>query len=161
MFRIARDHMETLIKRHLDNMVGAGETLPIPIEILTNYLAETLLSMISLWIEEDLPYSAEELDAMFLALTQPMPFALFLALGPVSIPLANAGMPGCYLLVDPTTLLATFGGTTSPGGLGRANLPLPDEPLFSGDLFFQAVYLDAGANPAGLSATAGLKVQVR
>ena len=39
--------------------------------------------------------------------------------------------------------------------------PLPDRPVFTGDLHFQWLFLQLGLNQAGLGATQGLRAQVR
>ena len=44
---------------------------------------------------------------------------------------------------------------------GPLGFPLPDDPLFIGNLFAQWGYLSAGLNPANLGATQGLRIQVR
>ncbi|MBK8980107.1 MAG: hypothetical protein IPM29_29760 [Planctomycetes bacterium] len=40
-------------------------------------------------------------------------------------------------------------------------IPLPDDPVFVGDVYFQVVYLNTTANPLGLETTNGLLVNVR
>lgn len=71
LVRIARDHMEKQIEAHLETFPLNETAPPIPLPILTNYLASTLHSLISYWLEKDLPYTAEELDEMFCTLTMP------------------------------------------------------------------------------------------
>jgi hypothetical protein len=40
-------------------------------------------------------------------------------------------------------------------------VPLPDDPAFLGDVWFQAAFLAPGSNPLGLKTSRGLLVQVR
>ena len=77
--------------------------------------------------------------------------------GPSSIPLGAIGMTGCTSLIDTN---AQFGSVivVTPGSAGFA---LPDNPVFVGDVYAQWIYFDSGLNPAGLGASAALRIQVR
>jgi AcrR family transcriptional regulator len=44
---------------------------PVPPEIMTNWIVSSLLSLMIWWLENDMPYSAEEMDEMFRRLTMP------------------------------------------------------------------------------------------
>jgi hypothetical protein len=72
--------------------------------------------------------------------------------------LVRVGATGCVLGLNPAggSFLLSIATTAGAG----AALPLPDAPLFTGDLFAQWGYLAPGLNPAGLGATLGL-IQVR
>jgi AcrR family transcriptional regulator len=50
----------------------------VPIDIAVHYAASSLMSLITLWLDCDLPYTAEQMDAMFRQLTMP---GLMAALG--------------------------------------------------------------------------------
>lgn len=66
---IARQHMQTHIQAHLNQYPSISDQIPLP--VITNFLAGSLLSMIAWWLEQDLPYSPEEMDDMFNALAMP------------------------------------------------------------------------------------------
>lgn len=66
---IARQHMQNHIEVHLNQFPSIGDEIPLP--VITNFLAGSLLSMISWWLEQNLPYSPEEMDEMFNALAMP------------------------------------------------------------------------------------------
>lgn len=66
---IARQHMQNHIEVHLNKFPSIGDEIPLP--VITNFLAGSLLSMITWWLEQDLPYSPEEMDDMFNALAMP------------------------------------------------------------------------------------------
>ena len=69
IFDIARQHMQNHIEYHLRLMPSIGDEIPIP--VITNFLAGSLLSMIAWWLEQSLPYSPEEMNEMFNALAMP------------------------------------------------------------------------------------------
>ncbi|MCB9891220.1 MAG: hypothetical protein H6833_06215 [Planctomycetes bacterium] len=93
--------------------------------------------------------------------TPGVPWLMLLALQTGSIPLDPIGMIGCTMLVDPSSVLVSATGTTDRRGNASTPLPLPDDPVFTGDLYFQYLYLAQGINPANLATTSGLLVRVR
>jgi AcrR family transcriptional regulator len=66
---IARQHMQDHIEAHLNQFPIIGEEIPLP--VITNFLAGSLLSMIIWWLEQKMPYTPEEMDDMFNALAMP------------------------------------------------------------------------------------------
>jgi AcrR family transcriptional regulator len=54
---------EELTKRRRD--------VPVPVEVTANYLVGTLLSMMTWWLDRNMPYSPEKMEAMFRTLTRP------------------------------------------------------------------------------------------
>jgi hypothetical protein len=69
-------------------------------------------------------------------------------------------MPGCTLLVNPGFVIL-IPSATSAGGSTFVGLPLPDAPVFLGDVWFQWLHMSPNANPMAMRTTGGLKVQVR
>jgi AcrR family transcriptional regulator len=69
VFDIARQHMQDHIEYHLKQMPAIGDEIPLP--VITNFLAGSLLSMITWWLEQSLPFSPEEMNDMFNALAMP------------------------------------------------------------------------------------------
>ena len=69
IFNIARQHMQNHIEYHLQQMPSISDEVPIP--VITNFLAGSLLSMITWWLEQSLPYTPQEMDEMFTALAMP------------------------------------------------------------------------------------------
>jgi len=78
-----------------------------------------------------------------------------------SLALGGLGMTGCELLIDPARTWIVVPGATDQAGYGASTVPLPDNPLFTGDLFFQYLYVAPTANPARMAATGGLCARVR
>ena len=69
IFDIAHQHMENHIEQHLNQMPAIGDQIPLP--VITNFLAGSLLSMITWWLEQSLPYTPQEMNTMFNALAMP------------------------------------------------------------------------------------------
>jgi AcrR family transcriptional regulator len=66
---IGRQHMQSHIQAHLNEISRVEEV--IPIAVISNFLAGSLLSMIIWWLDQDVPYTPEEMDDMFNALAMP------------------------------------------------------------------------------------------
>ncbi|MBC8507419.1 MAG: TetR/AcrR family transcriptional regulator [Anaerolineales bacterium] len=70
ILKVGQEHIHHQIESHLVELLG-GKELPIPLPFITNYLAGALLSLIKWWIEEDIPFDALQMDAMFQAMAMP------------------------------------------------------------------------------------------
>lgn len=66
---IARQHMGNHNKAHLDHFPFIGEEVPLP--VITNFLAGSLLTMIIWWLEQKVLYTPQKMDDMFNALAMP------------------------------------------------------------------------------------------
>jgi hypothetical protein len=76
---------------------------------------------------------------------------------PLPLPLASIGMPGCTLLASLDVGLAL----PVPASVLQQQVPLPNVPAVLGmELFAQGFDLDAGANPAGITASNGLALRL-
>lgn len=91
-------------------------------------------------------------------LTAGTPVALLLSTASASISLNVIGATGCFANVD---LGAGYVLTINTSAGALVQLPLIDDPVFIGNLYFQGAYPALGLNPANLGATRGLRVQVR
>jgi AcrR family transcriptional regulator len=69
ILEIARQHMQNHIQAHLSQYPSISDRIPLP--VITNFLAGSLLSMITWWLGQNLPYSPEEMDDMFNTLAMP------------------------------------------------------------------------------------------
>jgi hypothetical protein len=69
LLNIARQHMQNHIEVHLNQFPSIGEEIPLP--VITNFLAGSLLTMIIWWLEQKMPYTPEQMDDMFNALAMP------------------------------------------------------------------------------------------
>ena len=66
---ISRQHMQSHIQAHLNKLSSVEQEIPIP--VISNFLAGSLLSLIIWWLDQDLPYTPEEMDGMFNTLAMP------------------------------------------------------------------------------------------
>ncbi len=69
LLEIGRQHMQNHIEAHLIHFPSIGKE--IPLSVITNFLAGSLLSMIIWWLEQKMPYTPKEMDDMFNALAMP------------------------------------------------------------------------------------------
>ena len=69
LMEIARQHMRDHIEAHLKQLPSIGDEIPLP--VITNFLAGSLLTMIIWWLEGKMTYTPEEMDDMFNALAMP------------------------------------------------------------------------------------------
>src|SRR5690606_8295940 len=106
-------------------------------------------------ISADRPYAGHEFFEVRLRAGQLTAAAfLLVALAPGSTPLDPLGMPGCVLNIaaSPAPMSLTvpmYGGSTA------TELALPDQPLLTGDVYFQWGYLDVNANALGVGLSEG------
>jgi AcrR family transcriptional regulator len=52
-------------------LVKNKKALPVPIEVTTHWIVASLLSLVVWWLENNMPYSAEEMEEMFRRLAMP------------------------------------------------------------------------------------------
>jgi AcrR family transcriptional regulator len=69
LLEIGRQHMQNHIEAHLVQFPSIGREFPLP--VITNFLAGSLLTMILWWLEQEAPYSPQEMDDMFNTLAMP------------------------------------------------------------------------------------------
>ncbi|NTU45466.1 MAG: TetR/AcrR family transcriptional regulator [Chlorobiaceae bacterium] len=65
-----------LIGPHTE-MMKQRTTPPVPVEVTTHYLVSSLLSLITWWLDSNMPYSPEKMDEMFRILSTPTLEAAF------------------------------------------------------------------------------------
>ena len=70
ILKVGQEHIQHQIEAHIRELRGEQE-LPIPLPFITNYLAGAMLSVIKWWIEQDIPFDTEQMDAMFQAMAMP------------------------------------------------------------------------------------------
>jgi AcrR family transcriptional regulator len=67
----ARRLLSDELRDHLGQLAARGEPRAVPIEVAVEYLVSTLLGLLSWWLDHDLPYPPEQMDAMFRRLALP------------------------------------------------------------------------------------------
>lgn len=58
-------------EKRLRALAGDAQNLPIPLPVLSNYVAGTLLTLLKWWLDNKMPYTPERMDEMFRRLVTP------------------------------------------------------------------------------------------
>ena len=64
-----RDGLMAHARAHFEQRERAGKRLGVPMEILTTHLAGSLLTLLTWWLDNEMPYPPEEMNEMFQQLT--------------------------------------------------------------------------------------------
>ena len=64
-------YLTTIIHKHLKPQFPSKKKEQIPLEILTLYIVNTFIALLTWWLDHDMPYSAERINDMFRQLAQP------------------------------------------------------------------------------------------
>ena len=76
----AHKELRALLRGHFDNVVAQGRAQPkVPPEVVTQYVVSALLAVLTWWLDNGLPYTAEQMAQMFDRMTRP---AIAAALSP-------------------------------------------------------------------------------
>ncbi len=65
-----REYLATSLQERIEPFVPQDD-LPVPLEALANYLSGAMISLVSWWLRQDKPYSAEEMSEIFFRLSRP------------------------------------------------------------------------------------------
>jgi AcrR family transcriptional regulator len=66
----AQQDLSALFREHLEEAVAARQLTPaLPVEVVVQYVVSGLLALLTWWLDNDLPYTAEEMNHMFQRLT--------------------------------------------------------------------------------------------
>jgi hypothetical protein len=69
---LVRKELTSLVQAHLDEAVARRRSKPVvPVEISTHYVVSALLALLTWWLDNHLPYTAEQMAQMFERLTSP------------------------------------------------------------------------------------------
>lgn len=71
LLETGRRHIEASIQTHMRQMDVKEESLGVPLLVLTNFLTGSLLSLLTWWLEEDMPYHPSEIASMYERLVMP------------------------------------------------------------------------------------------
>jgi hypothetical protein len=88
-------------------------------------------------ISADSPFAGDEFFRVYLGgAPAAQPAILVASVGAGSFPLTAAGMGLCFFNLDPNVLFF-FSSSTNSAGSTSIHFPLPDAPLFTGNVFWQ------------------------
>jgi AcrR family transcriptional regulator len=79
----SQKYLSQLIYEHIKNQLSKRNTA-VPLDVMAHYIASSYLSMLTWWLDHDLPYTPEQMDALFQQLVFPGVRAM----------LASASYPG-------------------------------------------------------------------
>ncbi|MGH2373308.1 MAG: TetR/AcrR family transcriptional regulator [bacterium] len=72
LLKFAQKALTSLVREHLDQAVTRRRLKPVvPVEVTAHYAVSTLLALLTWWLDNDLPYAAEQMAQMFERLTRP------------------------------------------------------------------------------------------
>lgn len=63
-------YLSVFLRDHLKLQISKKK-MDIPLEILSHYIASSFISMLTWWLDNDLPYSAEQMNEYYRQLVQP------------------------------------------------------------------------------------------
>lgn len=71
VFKTTHAHFCRSIQAQIEQVVPDGGTPSVPPSIMAQYLAGALLTLLTWWLDNHMPYSPEQMDATFQALAMP------------------------------------------------------------------------------------------
>jgi len=71
LFKKSHQHMRRNIQQHLVALIPAGQAPATPLPLVADYLSGAILSMLTWWLENDMPYAPEQMDTLFQQLVGP------------------------------------------------------------------------------------------
>ena len=60
-----------LAGQHMSSLISVGKKPPVPKELVVHFIASSFLSVLSWWLNHDIPCTAEEIDGMYYLLVLP------------------------------------------------------------------------------------------
>ncbi len=64
-------YVSDLMTSHLEQRFPRGGNRAVPHEVMVHYFVSSFLALLTWWLDHEMPYSADEMDAIFNALTIP------------------------------------------------------------------------------------------
>lgn len=64
-----KDYFTELLRTHLSELKPGERARDVPLEVLVQYMANALMGLLIWWLEQDLPYSAEQMNQWFHTMT--------------------------------------------------------------------------------------------
>ena len=71
LFKKSHQHMRRNIEQHLIALIPAGQPPAAPLPLVADYLAGAILSMLTWWLDNEMPYTPEQMDTLFQQLVRP------------------------------------------------------------------------------------------
>lgn len=71
VIKAIQTHLSGHIQEQLELLLAEGQTPSVPSPVMANYLAGALLTLLTWWLDNDMPYPSERMDEMFQELAMP------------------------------------------------------------------------------------------
>lgn len=71
VLRYLHRYLSGLLTPIMEEVVRKRKTYPVPVEVTVHYLVSSLLSLITWWLDRNMPYPPEKMEEIFRTLTQP------------------------------------------------------------------------------------------
>jgi len=71
MHKEIQNHLCNHIEEQIDQLLPDEKSPPVELSVISNYLAGALLTLLVWWLENDMPYTPERMDALYQELSMP------------------------------------------------------------------------------------------
>jgi AcrR family transcriptional regulator len=71
LYKQGHAQLRQTIEQHLGTFVPAGQPPAVPLELVTDYLAGAILNLLTWWLDHGMPYTPQQMDALFHQLVLP------------------------------------------------------------------------------------------
>jgi AcrR family transcriptional regulator len=71
LLKKSHQHMRRNIEQHLADLIPAGQAPDAPLPLVADYLAGAVFNMLTWWLDNDMPRTPEQMDALFQQLVRP------------------------------------------------------------------------------------------
>ena len=69
--KLLYQYISDLMKSHLEQYIPDDESMAVPREVVIHFFISSFLALLTWWLDNDMPYSPEQLDTMFQQLVMP------------------------------------------------------------------------------------------
>jgi len=71
LFKKGQSYLSRNIEKQIVSLAPPQHDLPVPLPILSNYLAGTLITLLKWWLDHNMPYTPQRMDEIFQQLVMP------------------------------------------------------------------------------------------
>jgi AcrR family transcriptional regulator len=71
LYKKIHERLRQNIERHLGALLPAGQTPAAPLPLVADYVAGAIVTMLTWWLDNGMPYTPEQMDTMFYQLVLP------------------------------------------------------------------------------------------
>ena len=71
IFKTSHEHLCQALETHLAEHFPDAQQREVPLPILVDYVANSVLTLLRWWLDHDMPYSPEQMDEFFYKMVMP------------------------------------------------------------------------------------------